>query len=135
MQLQPYLYFDGQAEAALEFYKSTFGAEVMLLMRFGASPVAMPMPPGNENKVMHASFRIGDSLLQCSDGNCAGKAVFTGITLHYAAESPEAAESLFGALADGGQIQMPMMQTFFASRFGMVADRFGVSWMITAGAA
>lgn len=132
MQVQPYLFFDGRCEEAIEFYRKTIGAEVAMLMRFKDSPeqsIGM-MPPGAENKVMHASLRIGDSMVMASDGQCLGKPNFQGFSLSLEAPDDAAADRLFAALADGGQVQMPLAKTFFASRFGMVADRFGVSWMI-----
>jgi PhnB protein len=87
-------------------------------------------PPGSENKVMHASLRIGDTTVMASDGRCTGQPSFKGFSLAIAAPSDAEAEKLFAALADGGQVQMPLTKTFFYSRFGMVADRFGVSWMV-----
>jgi PhnB protein len=133
MQVQPYLFFDGRCEEALEFYRKALGAEVTMLMRYKESPDAPPpgmVPPGSENKVMHSSFRIGNSTLLASDGSCQGKPSFQGVTLSLTVSSDAEADRLFGALAEGGQVQMPLMKTFFSSRFGMVADRFGVSWMI-----
>jgi PhnB protein len=133
MQVQPYLFFDGRCEEALEFYRKALGAEVATLMRFKDSPEpAQPgmCPPGSENKVMHASFRIGDTTVMASDGQCTGQPSFKGFALALAASSDAQAEKLFAALADGGQVQMPLTKTFFSSRFGMVGDRFGVSWMV-----
>ena len=135
MQVQPYLYFDGRCEEALEFYRKKLGAEVTTLMRFSESPEPCApgmIPPGSENKVMHASFHIGETVLMASDGNCKGKPKFDGISLTISVPSVAEADRLFAALSDGGQVQMPLMQTFFSPRFGMVADRFGVSWMILA---
>jgi PhnB protein len=135
MQVQPYLFFDGRCEEALEYYKRTLGAEVQMLMRFRESPDAPPpgmVPPGSENKIMHACIRIGDTSVMASDGNCGGKPSFQGVSLALSAATEKDAERLFAALADGGQVQMPMSPTFFAARFGMVADRFGVSWMVLA---
>lgn len=133
MQIQPYLFFDGRCEEALEFYSGKLGAEVTTLMRYKESPEPPPpgmLPPGSENKVMHASFRIGETTLMASDGRCLGKPSFQGVSLSLTVPDAAAAERLFGALADGGQVQMPLTKTFFSPRFGMVADRFGVSWMI-----
>lgn len=133
MQVQPYLFFDGRCEEAVEFYRSALGAEVEMLMRFKESPEQSDdckMPSGSEDKVMHASFRIGDSTVMASDGQCKGEPSFQGFSLSLTASSDAEAERLFAALGDGGQVQMPMAKTFFASRFGMVADRFGVSWMV-----
>ena len=133
MQVQPYLYFDGRCEEAVEFYRGALGAEVTMLMRFKDSPEpAEPgMVPHNAgDKVMHASFRIGDTTVLASDGRCLGKASFQGFSLSITVPNETEAERLFAALADGGQVQMPLTKTFFSPRFGMTADRFGVSWMI-----
>jgi PhnB protein len=136
MQVQPYLFFDGRAEEALTFYTKALGAEVTMLMRFKDSPDPPPpgmVPPGSENKVMHSSFRIGDSIVMASDGQCLGKPAFQGVSLSLTVANDAEAEQRFAALADGGQVQMALAKTFFSSRFGMVADRFGVSWMIVVG--
>jgi PhnB protein len=133
MQAQPYLFFDGRCEEALEFYQSALGAEVMMLMRFKDSPEPCGdgmVPPGSEGKVMHTSFRIGDTTVLASDGRCQGRPEFRGFSLSLTAADDAEAERLFASLADGGQVQMPLAKTFFSSRFGMVADRFGVPWMI-----
>ncbi len=130
MQVQPYLFFDGRAEEALEFYRKTLGAQVQMLMRFKESPEPIPgkAPPGD--KVMHAELRIGDATVMASDGNCTGRPSFQGFSLTLDAPDEAAAKRLFGALAEGGQVQMPLGKTFFSPAFGMVADRFGVSWMV-----
>ena len=133
MLIQPYLFFDGRCEEAIEFYRKTLGAEVATLMRFKDSrePHQPGMvPPGAENKVMHASFRIGETTVMASDGRCLGKPSFQGFSLSLTAPNDAEAERLFAALGEGGQVQMPLSKTFFSSRFGMVADRFGVGWMI-----
>ena len=133
MQVQPYLFFDGRCEEALEFYRRALGAEVTMLMRFKDSPEPPEpgmVPPGAGDKVMHASFRIGDTEVMASDGQCAGRPSFQGFALSVTARDGAEAERRFAALADGGQVQMPLAKTFFSASFGMVADRFGVSWMI-----
>jgi PhnB protein len=130
MQVQPYLFFDGQCEEAIAFYQSKLGAQVEMMMRFKESPDPEMCPPGSADKVMHAAFRIGDATVMASDGRCEGKPKFEGFSLTISAASDAEAEKLFGALADGGQVQMPLGKTFFASKFGMVADRFGVGWMV-----
>jgi PhnB protein len=133
MQVQPYLNFDGRCEEALEFYRRALGAEVTMLMRYKDSPQpAAPgmVPPGAENKVMHASLRIGDSTVLAADGHCGGKANFQGFSLSLTLANGADAERRFAALAEGGQVMMPLTKTFFASSFGMVADRFGLCWMI-----
>jgi PhnB protein len=133
MQVQPYLFFDGRCEEAIEFYRTKLGAEVTMLMRFKDSPEPHQpgmIPPGAENKVMHASFRIGDTAVLASDGRCLGKPNFQGFALSLTVPTDADAERFFTALGDGGQIHMPLAKTFFSSSFGMVADRFGVSWMV-----
>jgi PhnB protein len=133
MQVQPYLFFDGRCEEAIEFYKKALGAKVEMLMRFKESPEP-PQPgcmaPGSDDKVMHASFSIGDTSIMASDGQCQGKPSFQGFSLSLTAADDAEAERLFAAISDGGQVQMPLAKTFFASRFGMAADRFGVTWMV-----
>jgi PhnB protein len=130
MTVQPYLFFDGRCEEAISFYRKTLGAEVTMLMRFRESPDQSMVPPGTGDKVMHASFRIGDAEVMASDGECGGRANFKGFSLSLSARNEAEAERLFAALGEGGQVQMPMTKTFFSPRFGMVADRFGVSWMV-----
>ncbi len=133
MQVTPYLCFEGRCEEALEFYRRALGAEVTMLSRFKDSPEPHRpgmIPPGSENKIMHASLRIGDATLMASDGRCQGAPSFQGISLSLTVANEAEAEKRFAALADGGQVQMPLTKTFFSPRFGMVADRFGVTWMI-----
>jgi PhnB protein len=130
MHVQPYLFFDGRCEEALEFYKSALGAEVEMLMRFKDNPEPSANPAGSANKVMHTSFRIGGTSVMASDGRCQGQPRFAGFSLSLTAADEAEAERLFGALADGGEVQIPLATTFFSPRFGMVADRFGVPWMV-----
>jgi PhnB protein len=133
MQVQPYLFFNGRCEEAVESYRSALGAEVTMLVRYRDSPDPPPpdmVPPGSEDKVMHASFRIGETTVMASDGSCSGQPSFQGFSLSLTVPDEAEADRLFAALADGGQVQMPLAKTFFSPRFGMVADRFGVSWMI-----
>lgn len=131
--VQAYLFFDGRCEEAIEFYRRALDAEVDMLMRFKDSPEPPQpgcVPSGSENKVMHASLRIGETSVMASDGRCAGKPNFQGFALSLTVSTEAEAERLFTALADGGQLQMPLAKTFFSPRFGMVADRFGVMWMV-----
>jgi PhnB protein len=127
MQVQTYIHFDGRCEEAIEFYRRALGAEVTFLMRFKDSPEPDKAPPGSANKVMHASFRIGDANLMASD---CGPPSFQGFSLSITPPTEAQAERLFAALADGGQVKMPLTKTFFSPKFGMLTDRFGVSWMI-----
>jgi PhnB protein len=133
MQVQPYLFFDGRCEEAVEFYRSALGAEVTMLMRYKDSPDPPPpgmVAPSSEDKVMHTSFRIGETTVMASDGRCEGRPSFQGFSLSLTVPNETEADRLFTALVDGGQVQMPLTKTFFSPRFGMVADRFGVSWMV-----
>ncbi len=130
MAIQPYLFFNGRCEEAIEFYRNALGAEVMMLMRFKQAPDQSMVQPGNAEKVMHASLRIGDAVVLVSDGMCSGEQKFEGFSLSLTAASVEEADRRFNALADGGQVRMPLDKTFFSPRFGMVADRFGVGWMV-----
>ena len=130
MQIQPYLFFDGRCEEAIEFYRRTLGAEVTMLMRYKDSPEPAMNPPDAGDKVMHASFRIGDSTVMASDGRCQGQPGFQGFSLSLTVPDEAEADRMFAGLAEGGQVQMPLAKTFFSPRFGMVADRFGVPWMI-----
>ena len=133
MQIQPYLFFDGRCEEALEFYRRTLGAKVEMLLRIKENPEPPApgmVPPGSEDKVMHASFRVGETTLLASDGRCQGRASFQGFALSLTVAGVAEAERLFAALSDGGQVQTPLAKTFFSPCFGMLTDRFGVSWMV-----
>jgi PhnB protein len=133
MQVEPYLFFNGRCEEAIEFYRSALGARVGFLMRFKESPDPAPpgmLPPGSESKVMHATLQIGDSTVMVSDGNCSGQPAFQGFSLSIAVPDTATADRVFNALADGGKVQMPLTKTFWSPRFGMVSDRFGMGWMV-----
>ena len=136
VKVQPYLFFDGRCEEAIEFYRKTLGARQTMLMRFSESPEPPQpgmVPPGMEKKVMHAAFKVGDTEVLASDGQCQGRAKFEGFSLTVSVGSAAEADRVFAALAEGGQVQMPLTKTFFSPRFGMVADKFGVSWMVLVG--
>ena len=135
--IQPYLMFGGRCEEALEFYRTALGAQIDMLMRYKDSPEPPPpgmLPPGFENKVMHASFRIGDNILMASDG-CEEGQRYSGFSLSIAVATEAEADRFFTALSDGGQVQMPLAKTFWSPRFGMLTDRFGIGWMINVVAA
>jgi PhnB protein len=135
MKIQPYLFFEGRAEEAIEFYRTHLGAEVVMLVRFKDSPEppGMPLPPGSEDKVMHATLQIGESVVLMSDGGCSGKQSVGGFSLSIDVADAAEAKRIFGGLSEGGQVQMPLGETFFASTFGMVQDKFGIGWMVIAG--
>ena len=125
MKIEPYLFFDGRCEEALAFYKSAIGAETAALMRYSECPDPMPpgmLPPGSQNKVMHALVKIGDANVMASDGNCGGKPSFQGFSLTYNATNEEDADRAFAALSQGGTVTMPLGKTFFSPRFGMCSD-------------
>ena len=130
MQVQPYLFFDGRCDEALDFYKKSIGAEVKMLMRWKDSPDKSMSVPGNAEKVMHAQFQVGDTTIMSSDGRNTGKPKFEGFALSISAKDEADADKKFSALAEGGQVTMPLAKTFFSPRFGMVADKFGVQWMV-----
>ena len=138
MQVQSYLFFEGRCEDAMAFYGKVLGATVTMLMRYRDAPpqpADMPAPEGcagpvDPDKVMHCSFRIGETELMASDGMCSGKPNFAGVSQSLTVGSTAEAERIAAALAEGGSVQMPPSETFFAHRFAMVQDRFGLSWMI-----
>jgi len=137
MPIEPYLFFNGCCEEAIEFYKKALGAEVLMMMRVKDSPEPHPpgmLPPGSENKIMHVSLRVGDTTVMASDGRCTGQTNFQGFSLSLTAADEADAKRKFAALAEGGQVHMPLGKTFWSPCFGMVADRFGVGWMVTVAA-
>ena len=130
--IEPYLFFSGRCEEALSFYRDAIGAEIAFLMRFKESPEAPPpgmVPEGYGEKVMHSTFRVGSATIMASDG-CDPTAGFAGFALALNLNSTEAVDQAFHALAEGGQITMPLGQTFWSPRFGMLTDRFGIGWMV-----
>jgi PhnB protein len=135
MRVEPHVCFEGRCEEALAFYRKALGAEVTFMIRFKEMPEPHPpgsIPHGGENKIMHASFRVGDTTILASDGHCTGTAKIEGIQLAIQGVDVTAAQKLFDALAEGGTVKMPMMKTFWAPLFGMLVDRFGVEWMVNA---
>ena len=132
MQVQPYLFFDGRCEEALEFYRDAVGAKVEALMRFKDSPEPPPADcaPVGADKVMHASMRIGDSQVMVSDGDARGRPEFKGFSLSLTVADADEAQRRFAALGEGGQVAVPLGKTFFSPGFGMLVDRFGVHWMV-----
>ena len=132
MKIEPYLFFDGNCEEAIEFYKRVLGAQA-IVMRYKDTPEPQPpgmVPPGSEKKVLHMSLRIGDSVVMGSDGSCSGKANFAGIMLAHSVATEADADRVFAGLAEGGRVDMPLTKTFFSPKFGMLADKFGVGWMV-----
>jgi PhnB protein len=136
--IEPYLFFNGRCEEAVEFYRKALGAEVEMMIRHKETPEQMPsgmLPPGFENKIMHASFRIGETTVLASDGCSNEEVSFQGFSLALSVANETEADRMFAALAEGGQVKMPMGKTFWSPRFGVIEDRFGLSWMISLPAA
>ena len=133
MRIEPYLFFNGRAEEAIEFYKKALGAEVQMLTRFKDSPEPPPpgaVAPGSENKVMHSSLKIGETVVMISDGMADGKVDFKGFSLSISVKKEADVDRIFAALANGGSVQMPLGKTFWSPKFGMLADKYGVGWMV-----
>jgi PhnB protein len=131
--IQPYLFFGGRCDEALDFYKKALGAEVEMRMGFDESPHPMPegmLSPGFEKKVMHSQFRIAGNLVMASDGCSPADGGFHGFSLAYQVPSEDAADRAFNALAEGGEVTMPLSKTFWSPRYGMLKDRFGVHWQV-----
>ena len=129
-QVQPYVFFEGRCEEALDFYRKAIGAEVTMLMRYKDSPDPSVSMPGASDKIMHASFKVGDTTVMASDGRNQGRPQFQGFALSLTAPNEAEAKRAFTALSEGGQEHMPLTKTFFSPSFGMLADRFGVTWMV-----
>lgn len=130
--VQPYLFFGGRCEEALEFYRRALGAKVEMLTRFKESPESQPrLPDCFDEKIMHVSFRIGETTVMASDGRCEGDPNFEGFSLSITVPGEEEADRIFAALAEGGLVTMPLEKTFWSPKFGMLQDRFGVGWMVS----
>ena len=130
--VQPYLFFGGRCEEAIDFYRNALNAEVTMLVRFKEAPEPQPgLPECFEDKIMHATLKIGDTMLMASDGRCDGQATFEGFSLSITVPDEAEAERAFAALGEGGLITMKLEKTFWAPKFGMLTDRFGVGWMVS----
>jgi PhnB protein len=130
--VQPYLFFGGRCEEAIEFYRKALGAEVVMLMRFKEAPEPQPgLPECFSEKVMHATLRIGETTMMASDGRCEGEASFEGFSLSITVADEAEANRVFAALSEGGLVTMPLEKTFWAPKFGMLQDRFGIGWMVS----
>ena len=132
--VQPYLFFNGRCEEAVEFYKTALGAQVLFSMRYKESPEAAPpgrIPAGFENKIMHTSFRVGETTVMASDGCSTDKPKFEGFSLSVSVPNENEADRVFNELSKGGKVEMPLAKTFWSPRFGMVEDKFGIGWMVS----
>ena len=132
MVVQPYLFYDGRCAEAVEFYRSALGAQVQMIMRFRESPDQSMVRPDMADKIMHASLKVGETVLMMSDGDCNGKQTFSGFSLAISTKDENEARRLFDAVSSGGQVQMPMQKTFWSPAYGMAVDRFGINWMVMA---
>ncbi len=128
--VEPYLIFNGRCQEAIDFYRQALGAQVDMIMHFKDTPDKSMCPPGAENKICHVSFRVGGTRIMASDGQCLAGKGFEGFSLSINLGDEAKAEHYFAKLAEGGKVCMPLTKTFFSPKFGMVNDRFGVSWMI-----
>lgn len=133
MQIQPYLFFEGRCEEAINFYKKAIGAELVFQMRFSESPekAGADCGPIDPNKIMHATIKIGESIVMLSDGRCQSPAQFKGFSLSISVKDEAQADRAFAALAEGGSVMMPLTRTFWSPKFGMATDQFGVLWMVS----
>ena len=130
MQLNPYLHFAGQCESAMQFYAKVLGGEIVAMMRYAGSPAEQHVPAELRDKIMHARLIVGDKVLMASDVPPDRYDAMKGFAVTLGIDEPAEAERVFHALADGGTVRMPIQQTFWATRFGMLVDRFGTPWMI-----
>ncbi len=137
MLVQPYVFFEGRCEEALDFYAKAIDAKIEMKMKYSESPGGSGsrppgLPAGSDNKIMHAAFKVGDSLVMASDGMCSGETGFKGVALTISMDDQASVRRMFEALAQGGQVHMPLEKTFYSPLFGVVADKFGLSWMLMA---
>ena len=132
MHVQTYVYGDGRSEEMLSFYKQAVGAQITMLMKFKEAPDQSQMSPGSAEKIMHAAFKVGETDIMISDGMNKGNPKFDGFALTIQAKDPAEAEKYFKGLTNGGEVTMPLAETFFAKSFGMLRDKFGVNWMVIA---
>jgi PhnB protein len=130
VRISPYLSFDGDCEAALRFYERCLGAKVVAMFTFAGSPMAAQVPADWGKKIMHATFSVGEQTFGAADAPPGSYTRPQGITLTLKVEAPTAADRIFEALAEKATVQMPIQETFWAHRFGMLTDQFGTPWMI-----
>jgi PhnB protein len=135
MRVNPYLNFNGQCEQAFQFYAEATGAKIDAMMNFESSPMADQMPPEARKMIVHASMRVGDTMIMGSDAPGDRYQKPQGFAVSLIVDTPAEAERIFSALSSGGEVRMALQQTFFAARFGMLTDKFGIPWMINCEAA
>ena len=130
MNLNPYLNFNGTCEAAFKFYEKVLGGKIEAMMTYGGSPMADQTQPEWRNKIMHARMTVGDKMLMASDAPPDRYEAMKGIMVTLGIDEPGEAERIFHALSENGTVQMPIQETFWAARFGMLVDKFGTPWMV-----
>ena len=130
MELNTYLHFNGNCGDALKFYEQALGGQIVMRQTFGDSPADAQTPPDMKDKIIHARIKIGDTILMLSDAPPERFSPPQGFSLSLSAKTPEEAEKIFAALSAGGQVYQPLVESFFAHRFGMLADKFGTPWMV-----
>ena len=130
MQLNPYLTFNGQCEAAFKFYEQCLGGKIVAMLPHAGTPAEEHVPAEWRNKIMHARLIVGDDVLMGSDAPPDRYEGSKGFSVTLGVDNPAEAERVFNALAEKGTVQMPIQETFWAVRFGMLVDRFGIPWMI-----
>lgn len=130
MRFEPYLNFDGDCAEAFRFYEKTFRGKLVALQTHGESPMADSTPPESRDRILHARLEVGDAVLMASDSPPGKHEACTGTWVSIGIESVQDAERIFAALAEGGNVHMPLAESFWAARFGMVVDRFGTPWMV-----
>lgn len=130
IRLDPYLNFDGQCREAFKFYEQVLGGKIEFMATFGESPGGDQMPPEARDGIMHVSLKVGGCTLMGSDAPPGTFAQPQGLYVSINVDEPALADRIYNALAEGGNVQMPIDKTFWAERFGMVVDRFGTPWMV-----
>ena len=130
MHLNAYLTFNGQCEAAFKFYEQCLGGKIVAMFTHAGTPAAGQVPPEWQDKIMHACLKAGDSMLMGSDAPPNYQQQPKGFSVNIAVEDPAEADRIFHALAENGTVKMPIAQTFWAERWGMLIDQFGIPWMV-----
>ena len=133
MELNPYLSFDGQCQEAFRFYELALGARITFMTAYEGSPMAGQVPFEWQKKILHATLQVGENVLQAADAAPGNYEAPKGFSVSLSVNDPAEAERVFSALAENGAVRMPLQQTFWAARFGMLVDRFGIPWMINSG--
>jgi len=130
MELNPYLSFDGRCEAAFKFYEKALGGKIVAMMTYGETPMKDQTPAEWRGKIAHVRLSIGDKVLMGGDPPTEHYKPAQGMSVMLGVDQPAEAERVFAALSEGATVQMPIAETFWARRFGMLVDQFGIPWMV-----